>query len=348
MVQAYTGLPRQATRTAWRPGSTAKLAGGLYCVALGRAVFGESMFTHQTDASKIALAALVALVPAFGVPMIDCQQNTRPPGLAGRARNQPGGICRTVATARQSRSRAGSSSPYTGIELLTPNARPTVTHLKDLPAADAAVLCNGALPLQLPAGQAGPLAGGHAQPPDPQRRLLGPRDQRLPAQRHVHLPPLLRRLPRLRAAARAWSTASSPRAASAAPGSRTTCRRACSSCASCPSTTSSTCATRPAATRAAAWTTTASTSTRSSCCKAGSTRGWWSSAKPARRQPGALQDGVHPRRAERRHFGGLHLLRARTPAPATAPTACCGRSSRPRSSTCRTSTWATGSRKARR
>ena len=38
-----------------------RLVAGLYCVAIGRAVFGESMFTHVTDGSKIALSALVAL-----------------------------------------------------------------------------------------------------------------------------------------------------------------------------------------------------------------------------------------------------------------------------------------------
>ena len=54
-----------------------QLVGGLYCVALGQAVFGESMFTHATDASKIALAALVALCRHHGVELIDCQQNTR-------------------------------------------------------------------------------------------------------------------------------------------------------------------------------------------------------------------------------------------------------------------------------
>jgi leucyl/phenylalanyl-tRNA--protein transferase len=40
-------------------------------------VFGESMFTRVPDASKIALAALVAWCRAAQVPMIDCQQNTR-------------------------------------------------------------------------------------------------------------------------------------------------------------------------------------------------------------------------------------------------------------------------------
>lgn len=46
-------------------------------MALGRAVFGESMFAHVTDASKIALAALVAIARRGGVQLIDCQQNTR-------------------------------------------------------------------------------------------------------------------------------------------------------------------------------------------------------------------------------------------------------------------------------
>jgi leucyl/phenylalanyl-tRNA--protein transferase len=40
-------------------------------------VFGESMFAHQTDASKVALAALVAFCRAHEMAMIDCQQNTR-------------------------------------------------------------------------------------------------------------------------------------------------------------------------------------------------------------------------------------------------------------------------------
>jgi leucyl/phenylalanyl-tRNA--protein transferase len=48
----------------------------LYGVNLGRMMFGESMFSHQTDASKIALAALVAFCRANDMPLIDCQQAT--------------------------------------------------------------------------------------------------------------------------------------------------------------------------------------------------------------------------------------------------------------------------------
>ena len=54
-----------------------ELAGGLYGVAIGRAMFGESMFAHRTDASKIALAALVCFCRRHGIGLIDCQQNTR-------------------------------------------------------------------------------------------------------------------------------------------------------------------------------------------------------------------------------------------------------------------------------
>ncbi|RRD38448.1 leucyl/phenylalanyl-tRNA--protein transferase [Comamonadaceae bacterium OH3737_COT-264] len=53
-----------------------QLAGGLYCVNIGQAVFGESMFSLQRDASKIALAALVAFCRKHGIGWIDCQQNT--------------------------------------------------------------------------------------------------------------------------------------------------------------------------------------------------------------------------------------------------------------------------------
>lgn len=53
-----------------------KLIGGLYGVALGRMFFGESMFTRAPDASKIALAYLVAFLRRHGVTLIDCQQET--------------------------------------------------------------------------------------------------------------------------------------------------------------------------------------------------------------------------------------------------------------------------------
>jgi leucyl/phenylalanyl-tRNA--protein transferase len=50
-----------------------ELAGGLYGVKLGRAFFGESMFSRQRDASKVALAWLVARLKAGNFTLLDCQ-----------------------------------------------------------------------------------------------------------------------------------------------------------------------------------------------------------------------------------------------------------------------------------
>jgi leucyl/phenylalanyl-tRNA--protein transferase len=54
-----------------------ELVGGLYGINLGRMFYGESMFMRRTDASKIALAALVCLCREHGIAWIDCQQNTQ-------------------------------------------------------------------------------------------------------------------------------------------------------------------------------------------------------------------------------------------------------------------------------
>ena len=52
------------------------LVGGLYGVSIGRMFYGESMFARAADASKVALAALVATLREAGFRVIDCQQNT--------------------------------------------------------------------------------------------------------------------------------------------------------------------------------------------------------------------------------------------------------------------------------
>lgn len=54
-----------------------ELVGGLYCVNIGKMVYGESMFAHKTDASKIALAALSAWCVSENIRYIDCQQETK-------------------------------------------------------------------------------------------------------------------------------------------------------------------------------------------------------------------------------------------------------------------------------
>jgi leucyl/phenylalanyl-tRNA---protein transferase len=53
-----------------------RLAGGLYGLALGRAFFGESMVSRARDASKVALAHLVARLRTGGFSLLDCQFQT--------------------------------------------------------------------------------------------------------------------------------------------------------------------------------------------------------------------------------------------------------------------------------
>ena len=72
--EAYRQLHRNGDAhsvEAWGPDGS--LAGGLYGVRIGGAFFGESMFTRQRDASKCALAALVARLRVGGFVLLDTQ-----------------------------------------------------------------------------------------------------------------------------------------------------------------------------------------------------------------------------------------------------------------------------------
>ncbi len=73
IVASYVNLHRQGhahSVEAWLEG---KLAGGLYGVAIGGAFFGESMFHEVTDASKVALHALVERLRQRGYTLLDTQ-----------------------------------------------------------------------------------------------------------------------------------------------------------------------------------------------------------------------------------------------------------------------------------
>ncbi len=76
IIESYVNLHRQGrahTVEAWLDGA---LAGGLYGVALGGAFFGESMFHVVTDASKVALHALVTRLRERGFSLLDTQWTT--------------------------------------------------------------------------------------------------------------------------------------------------------------------------------------------------------------------------------------------------------------------------------
>jgi leucyl/phenylalanyl-tRNA--protein transferase len=77
MIEAYRELYRLGHAHSVETWIDGELAGGLYGVAIGRVFFGESMFSRVRDASKIALAALVARLKDDGFGLIDCQMHTR-------------------------------------------------------------------------------------------------------------------------------------------------------------------------------------------------------------------------------------------------------------------------------
>lgn len=73
MIRAYERLHAQGHAHSveiWRKG---ELVGGLYGVSIGKAFFGESMFSLESDASKVALVALCRRLAAHGFALLDCQ-----------------------------------------------------------------------------------------------------------------------------------------------------------------------------------------------------------------------------------------------------------------------------------
>jgi leucyl/phenylalanyl-tRNA--protein transferase len=76
MIEAYRELHRMGHAHSVETWIDGKLSGGLYGVALGRAFFGESMFSRTTDASKIAFVHLVKQLARWRFGIIDCQMKT--------------------------------------------------------------------------------------------------------------------------------------------------------------------------------------------------------------------------------------------------------------------------------
>ena len=76
MRAAYVALHRLGRAHSVETWCEGEVVGGLYGVQLGRVFFGESMFSRRTDASKVALARLVAECQLRGIVAIDCQMHT--------------------------------------------------------------------------------------------------------------------------------------------------------------------------------------------------------------------------------------------------------------------------------
>ncbi|SPF33228.1 leucyl/phenylalanyl-tRNA-protein transferase [Syntrophobacter sp. SbD1] len=76
MIEAYVALHKLGYAHSFETMHEGRLVGGLYGVAMGRAFFGESMFSIMSDASKVALVYLVHYLEGLGFEFIDCQTTT--------------------------------------------------------------------------------------------------------------------------------------------------------------------------------------------------------------------------------------------------------------------------------
>lgn len=76
IIEAYTELHRQGFAASVEVWKDEQLVGGLYGVNLGKAFFGESMFSLVPNASKVALIHLARMFEIFGGVLIDCQFET--------------------------------------------------------------------------------------------------------------------------------------------------------------------------------------------------------------------------------------------------------------------------------
>lgn len=73
IIEAYEALHREGDAHSLEVWREERLIGGLYGVSLGAAFFGESMFSRERDASKIALAHLAARLRYGGYSLLDTQ-----------------------------------------------------------------------------------------------------------------------------------------------------------------------------------------------------------------------------------------------------------------------------------
>jgi len=138
----------------WHEG---ELVGGLYGVKLGRAFFGESMFSRMTDASKVALAWLIARLRIGNFTLLDCQFMTshlESLGAAAVSRDRYAGLLASALSAGTSGSAAGGSV-VAGGPVVLPASGSAASELPppDFEALDRLLEAEGAAGASGPAGQ---------------------------------------------------------------------------------------------------------------------------------------------------------------------------------------------------
>ena len=140
----------------WHDG---ELAGGLYGVKLGRAFFGESMFSHMADASKVALAWLVARLKVGQFTLLDCQFMTSHLASLGArtvSRDRYAGLLSSaLSSAGTSGSGAGGSVVAAGasVAALAPESATSELPSPEFDALDRLLEAEGVAGASGPAGQ---------------------------------------------------------------------------------------------------------------------------------------------------------------------------------------------------
>ena len=138
----------------WHEG---KLVGGLYGVKLGRAFFGESMFSRMTDASKVALAWLVARLKVGRFTLLDCQFMTGHLASLGAttvSRDRYAGLLGAALSSAGTSGSAAGGSPVSGAAALPASGAPEpLLPSPDFEALDRLLEAEGAAGASGPAGQ---------------------------------------------------------------------------------------------------------------------------------------------------------------------------------------------------
>lgn len=97
MIEAYSALHERGYTHSVETWIDGRLAGGLYGMAIGRMFYGESMFSTERDASKIALVHLARYLESRAFGLIDCQMNTGHLGSMGGREIPRREFCRVMA-----------------------------------------------------------------------------------------------------------------------------------------------------------------------------------------------------------------------------------------------------------
>lgn len=88
-----------------------RLCGGLYGVSIGGAFFGESMFAHAEDASKVAFVRLLESLEEWGIELVDCQMPTPHLERFGAIEWSRGRFLRELAAALEKPTKRGRWEP---------------------------------------------------------------------------------------------------------------------------------------------------------------------------------------------------------------------------------------------